>query len=322
MSSYPTKSYEMRNNVNNYQDDSDVMNQIANQLREIGNNIIQIRNFTNQIGTSKDSEELRKKMNYVATQTNHLVKGVTQDFRMLDSVERSNDKNKKMQKAKLVKEFESVVASLKQVTTIAAQKEKSTPVPQSTFTRKEDDYYAEPDFDSQQKENEKLLKDQRFQAVEQERIYQDDMVRRRNDEIKQIEKAVTEVNEMFLDVSQLVSEQGLMIDNIESNVEKGSQETKQAVQELKKASQYQRSSRSKMCCLLLLILIIAGAAAFGFWLFLGGPFSSSPAPAPAPNPAPATTTAAPVKQSLRFIPGINQFLEQIQNNQMEGNRFQ
>jgi len=38
------------------------MNQIANTLREIGNNIVQIRQMTNSIGTSKDSEDLRKRM--------------------------------------------------------------------------------------------------------------------------------------------------------------------------------------------------------------------------------------------------------------------
>jgi hypothetical protein len=56
------RTYELRSNVNSYQDDSDIMNQIANTLREIGNNIVQIRQMTNQIGTSKDSEDLRKRM--------------------------------------------------------------------------------------------------------------------------------------------------------------------------------------------------------------------------------------------------------------------
>jgi len=42
----------------------------------------------------------KKNRNYLATQTNHLVKGVTQDFRMLDSVERSNDRNVRKNKLK------------------------------------------------------------------------------------------------------------------------------------------------------------------------------------------------------------------------------
>jgi len=308
------RTYELRNNVHNYQDDSEVMNQIANTLREIGNNIVQIRQMTNQIGTSKDSEELRKRMNYVATQTNHLVKGVTQDFRMLDSVERSNDRNKKVQKGKLMKEFEITVTNLKQVTSIAAQKEKNTPVPQSTFHRRTDDVYAEPEFDSSTRDNERLVADQRFHELEQERIFQEDVVRQRNEDIKQIEKAVVEVNEMFVDVAQLVADQGQMIDNIESNVEKGAQETKAAVSELKKASEYQKSSRSKMCVLLIIILIIAGVAAVGFYLFLGGPFSSSPAASPPATPA--TTTQPASQKSLRFVDGINLFLEQIQDQQL------
>jgi len=48
-----------------------------------------------------------------------------------------------------------------------------------------------------------------------------------------------------------------MIDNIESNIEESVVKTSDGVEELRKANDYQKSSRNKMCCLALIILIIA-----------------------------------------------------------------
>jgi len=65
------------------------------------------------------------------------------------------------------------------------------------------------------------------------------------------------VNEIFRDLSHLVQEQGVMIDNIESNIEESVVKTTDGVEELRKANEYQKSSRNKMCCLALIILIVA-----------------------------------------------------------------
>lgn len=99
--------------------------------------------------------------------------------------------------------------------------------------------------------------------------------------IKEIEKALTEVNEIFIDLSNLVVEQGAMIgtviivlcgliitDNIESNVEAADDYTSKGYEEVKKASEYQKSSRNKMCCLLLIIVIVLAAVVGFVFLFL------------------------------------------------------
>jgi len=198
-----------------------------------------------------------------------------------------------MLKSKLLKDFESTASSFKQITTLAAQKEKSTPVPNNTFTRRNDDHYADDDDNIKHQENQKLL-DQQFMQVDQERIFHEDHVKRRNEEIKEIEKQVIEVNEMFVDVAHLVQEQGQMIDNIESNVEKTSHDTKSANVELKKASEYQQSYRSKLCVLVIIILVIAGVAALAIWWFASPSSSKSTTTAPPPA-TPAPTPARVVK---------------------------
>lgn len=49
-------------------------------------------------------------------------------------------------------------------------------------------------------------------------------------------------------------------DNIESNVETSVDQTSKGVEELRAASKYQRSARTKMCILALILVIIAGVA--------------------------------------------------------------
>jgi len=78
-----------------------------------------------------------------------------------------------------------------------------------------------------------------------------------NKAFEKSKKTVVEVNEIFRDLSNLVHEQGAMIDNIESNIEESVVKTSEGVEDLRKANDYQKSSRNKMCCLALIILIIA-----------------------------------------------------------------
>lgn len=65
-------------------------------------------------------------------------------------------------------------------------------------------------------------------------------------------ESITEIHEMFKDMSDLVIEQGSMFDRIDANIEHTVQETKMGVEELRKAEEYQRRSRLDYCILLLL----------------------------------------------------------------------
>jgi len=93
--------------------------------------------------------------------------------------------------------------------------------------------------------------------IENEREFNDALIHDREMGIKQIESAVSEVNEIFTDLANLVHEQGFMIDNIESNIESTAVQTQDGVVQLQKASQHQKSARSKMCILAIILVVIA-----------------------------------------------------------------
>jgi t-SNARE complex subunit (syntaxin) len=57
-----------------------------------------------------------------------------------------------------------------------------------------------------------------------------------------------------------------MIDNIESNIEVSVSDVSQGVEEIKKASDYQKRSRTKLCCLTLLVIIIVAVVVIVIWM--------------------------------------------------------
>jgi t-SNARE complex subunit (syntaxin) len=82
----------------------------------------------------------------------------------------------------------------------------------------------------------------------------------RQKEIIEIVKGVNEINKLFIEISTLTYEQGLSIDNIEMNVEGAERNVEEGTQEIIKASEIQKKSRSNTCwaivCILLFIVVL------------------------------------------------------------------
>lgn len=61
---------------------------------------------------------------------------------------------------------------------------------------------------------------------------------------------------LFQQVAQIVSEQGEVLETIESNAVNIRDDTRGADYELRSAARYQKNARSKACCLLLILAVI------------------------------------------------------------------
>jgi t-SNARE complex subunit (syntaxin) len=93
-------------------------------------------------------------------------------------------------------------------------------------------------------------------ANQDEVDFQESMIIERESEIRNIEQSVGELNELFRDVAHMVHEQGAQLDIIEENVETTHDASRGAHVNLKQASNYQKSARSKACILLLILAIV------------------------------------------------------------------
>jgi t-SNARE complex subunit (syntaxin) len=93
------------------------------------------------------------------------------------------------------------------------------------------------------------------------------IIEERNEEFKYLENELRGLNEMFVDIAVMIKDQGTMVDTIEQNTQHAVAHSDEAVIQLRKASEYQRKSRTKLCCVaLILTLILAAIGIFlGIW---------------------------------------------------------
>ena len=83
-------------------------------------------------------------------------------------------------------------------------------------------------------------------------------VEQRVHEITGIAQSISELAELFKDLSSLVIDQGTLLDRVDYNIEQMATDMKGAVEELQTATKYQRRS-GKRSLIFLLILLIVGA---------------------------------------------------------------
>lgn len=87
--------------------------------------------------------------------------------------------------------------------------------------------------------------------------------------MRNIERDVSQVHQLFADMHQLVNEQQTEIDAIEDRITGTQENARAGMEQLLKAQKYQAAKRKKMCCLILMAII----ATLLFFLFLWVAFS-------------------------------------------------
>ena len=81
-------------------------------------------------------------------------------------------------------------------------------------------------------------------------------ISKRDRELTQIAKSISELADLFQDLSNLVVEQGTVLDCVEYNVEQTNEHVQGAVKELVVAERYQRrTGRRKCICFLVLVIV-------------------------------------------------------------------
>ncbi|KAL5709074.1 hypothetical protein ACHQM5_019800 [Ranunculus cassubicifolius] len=81
-------------------------------------------------------------------------------------------------------------------------------------------------------------------------------IQERHSAVKEIERGLQELHQVFLDISVLVEAQGESLDNIESHVARANSYIRGGTKELQIAKKKQRSTRKWTCFCILLLLII------------------------------------------------------------------
>eukprot|EP01111_Echinosteliopsis_oligospora_P002122 TRINITY_DN1310_c1_g1_i2.p1 TRINITY_DN1310_c1_g1~~TRINITY_DN1310_c1_g1_i2.p1 ORF type:complete len:280 (+),score=87.04 TRINITY_DN1310_c1_g1_i2:121-960(+) len=263
---------------------------ITDNIKHMSVNVGAITKMTTVLGTNKDSADVRYNLTTTIDNTRTLAKTVTQQLKDFSS--RGDRKTHQ----KLTKDFGDWLSKFQEAMKVAVQKERAVPLPsmpssssssssshnKSGYSQTGGGYGAQqpypggqesPHLNQQNNYNElnqsdekaSLLHDasrrQTLIQLENEREYNETMIADREAGIKKIEAEMADINVMFSDLANLVHEQGFMIDSIESNIESTAHNTTEGVVQLRKASEHQRSARTKMCWLAVIIAVIVAVLA-------------------------------------------------------------
>lgn len=79
-------------------------------------------------------------------------------------------------------------------------------------------------------------------------------VQEREQEINAIVKSIVDLNAIFKDLSQMVADQGTVLDRIDYNIEQTHVQVQEGFKQLQKADAYQRKNR-KMCAIIVLAAV-------------------------------------------------------------------
>lgn len=164
--------------------------------------------------------------------------------------------SQKYKQSKLFREFKQSLAEFQSLQRQALEKQRaSVSAARAAAADEEEGTPLTSGAGSQQQQQQQLQQELRL-APQDEVDFQDALIAEREEEIRNIEQGVGDLNVLFQQVAQIVTEQGEQLTGIADNVENTYQDTAAADTELRQAARYQRNARSKACCLLLVLGVI------------------------------------------------------------------
>ncbi|KAK7205576.1 t-SNARE [Myxozyma melibiosi] len=253
-------------------------NRLSNQLFTLTTNISTLNRQLGMFGTKKDSHQIRERVSSLSDDTRELCKTIGDEVKELQGWTDVTPSQRFTQQ-KLSREFTSLLADFQSVQRLSAEKQRQYVVAAKTHqpgaSQLLDPGAEGPEYEYQQmqmqmqeqlpgrsapavqRQQQRMQEQQTMDVISQEEIdFQNSLIAEREIEIQGIEQGISELNEIFRDLGTMVTEQGVMIDNIESNITSVADHTQNASAELTKASRHQKSSRNKSCCLLLVLVVI------------------------------------------------------------------
>lgn len=229
---------------------------ISGGIQRMVLNVSQIDGMNGLIGTASDNPELRDRLHKLQHETNQLAHKISQQIKELTNVLPSQipeeQRQRKLHKEKLMDEFTTVLKNFQSSQRRQKDKEKEAIQRTKSKATSPTDPYAEEELANGQMVGVGSAKQQTSISVEDDfELLQD---RERN--VRQLEADITDVNQIFKDLSVLVHEQGEVIDCIEANVESTSLNIARGTEQLRTAHNYKAKIREKKCCLIITAVVI------------------------------------------------------------------
>ncbi|KAK5997309.1 Syntaxin-22 [Cladobotryum mycophilum] len=238
-----------------YTDDPDfhhLLHDLKNKLQSLLSNNRKLSNDVGVLGTRKDTPRLRERVHGTMEKARDICKEIGDGVKRLQIWD-DLTKQQKYEQTKVSSDFQTALQEFQNLQRKALEKERAS-VTAAREAHASDSQAPAGDGPEQQQ----LLQQQELlQLASQDDVdFQETLIIEREEEIRNIEQGVGDLNVLFRQVAQIVNEQGAQLITISDNVENVRDDTRGADHETRQAARYQKAARNKSCCLLLILAVI------------------------------------------------------------------
>ncbi|KAI0901103.1 t-SNARE [Rostrohypoxylon terebratum] len=245
-----------RQNNGAYSDDpefSRLSQGLMNTLFHLQGNISKLKSDISLLGTRRDNPRLRERVHATIEESTTKFKEVGEGIKKIQTWEEPTPTQKYSQQ-KLSREFKTALSEFQSLQRTALEKQRASVTAAKAALDHEGTEGVPPGAEGEQLQ---LQQQEQVHLAPQDEVdFQEALITEREEEIRQIEEGVGDLNVLFQQVAQIVSEQGEVLETIESNAVNVRDDTRGADYELRSAARYQKNARSKACCLLLVLAVI------------------------------------------------------------------
>ncbi|KAM0614462.1 hypothetical protein ACHAP0_004571 [Verticillium nonalfalfae] len=258
----------------NYTDDPEfkqLQSELMNKLHSLRRNISKLSSDIDLLGTKRDTPRVRERVHELLEKSRELCKDIGQGVKKLQTWEDLTvrcamclgraynrltynlQKQQKYDQSRVSTDFQNALQEFQEVQRRALEKERAS----VTAARAAHDDNADGSGAPQEGQLEQQQQQELVRLASQDEVdFQEALIIEREDEIRNIEQGVGDLNVLFRQVAQIVGEQGEQLTSIEDNIVNVRDDTHGAQVELAQASRHQKAARNKGCCLMLILSII------------------------------------------------------------------
>ncbi|THH30594.1 hypothetical protein EUX98_g3602 [Antrodiella citrinella] len=222
------------------------------QVFKINANVQGILKLVDQLGTGRDSANLRKSLHDLTEVTREMAKRGSDDLKKLAALQSTLPRHKtSLQKTS--HDFQLSLVAFQRAQQVSAERQRT--VVEGVKIAVEEEATPE-EGSSNRSPSQRQAQLLQTQLSPHELAYQESLIQEREAEIQEIETGIHELSQIFRDLGTLVQEQGGMLDNIESNISSIAVDTAGAAEELTTAHDYQRKAGRRALCLMLVLVVV------------------------------------------------------------------
>jgi len=224
-------------------------------IQQLLTNVNTITRLSSALGTAKDTVDLRERLHRIIEETKLLSVDTKTVMKDLNTIANggyqgggTGSQRHKTEARKLGDEFHRALQRYQEVVRSTIQKERESVAKAKRISADPDDEERATLIDRE--------RTQQFLQTDNDLNFSEALIVEREQGIRDIERSVNDVNEIFRDLATLIGQQGSALDDIESGLVNTAQRSDAAAKELKQAAASQKKARRTMLCLVIAIVLV------------------------------------------------------------------